>query len=85
MTERMTETDTAVDDLTFEQALAELRDIVGRLEQGDARLDESLALYERGAKLKAVCEKRLTEAKGRIDQITMKADGSVSAEQLDLG
>ena len=43
----------AVEDLSFEAALAELEDIVSRLEQGEVDLEDSIALYERGTALKA--------------------------------
>jgi exodeoxyribonuclease VII small subunit len=52
----------AREDLSFEAALAELEDIVSRLEQGEVDLEDSIALYERGTALKAHCEKKL---KGR--------------------
>ncbi|MCW8843886.1 MAG: exodeoxyribonuclease VII small subunit, partial [Rhodobacteraceae bacterium] len=44
--------DTPVDSLSFEQAMAELEQVVGKLERGDVALEESIALYERGAALK---------------------------------
>ena len=43
-------TDTAVEEMSFEQAMAELEQVLGQLERGDVELDQSIALYERGAK-----------------------------------
>ncbi|MCA6226237.1 MAG: exodeoxyribonuclease VII small subunit, partial [Phenylobacterium sp.] len=55
--------------LSFEQALAELERIVGQLETGQAPLEESIALYERGALLKAHCETRLEQARLKVEKI----------------
>ena len=45
--------------MSFEAALAELEQIVGKLESGQAPLEDSIHMYERGAALKAHCETRL--------------------------
>ncbi len=76
--------DTSSDDiakLSFEQALAELEKIVGQLESGQAPLEESIALYERGAKLKAHCEARLEQARLKVEKIVVGRDGA--AERAD--
>jgi exodeoxyribonuclease VII small subunit len=62
--------------MSFEQALAELETIVGRLESGQAPLEESISLYERGAQLKAHCETRLEAARLKVEKIVMGAPGS---------
>ena len=67
------------DDLTslsFEDALKRLEAIVQRLESGDASLDESIALYEEGATLRAQCEARLKSAQERVDRIVLASDGA---------
>ncbi|MBW4707063.1 exodeoxyribonuclease VII small subunit [Roseobacter sp. YSTF-M11] len=69
-------TDTPVDDMSFEQAMAELEKVLGQLERGDVALDESIALYERGAALKARCETKLKEAEEKVAAITLDGDGS---------
>lgn len=61
--------------LSFEAALAELESIVRTLEQGQAPLDESIALYQRGDQLKRHCEARLKDAQARIEKIAIGADG----------
>lgn len=61
--------------LSFEDALKRLETIVHRLESGEATLDESIALYEEGAKLRAQCEARLKSAQEKIDRIVLGADG----------
>ena len=65
----------AVEDLSFEDALKELERIVGHLESGDATLDESIALYERGDRLRARCAERLDAAQARIEAIRLDAEG----------
>ncbi|KQP50947.1 exodeoxyribonuclease VII small subunit [Methylobacterium sp. Leaf399] len=57
-------------DLPFESAIAQLEDIVRRLEKGDVPLDESVAIYERGEGLKRHCEALLQRAEARIQTIT---------------
>ncbi|MEL7487991.1 MAG: exodeoxyribonuclease VII small subunit [Pseudomonadota bacterium] len=71
--------------LPFEKALAELEAIVQKLESGDAALEDSIALYERGALLKAHCEKTLQSAQEKIDKIVSGANGSLATEPADLG
>ena len=68
-------TDTPVDQLTFEAALKELETVVGQLERGDVALEQSIALYERGAALKARCEQKLQEAEEKVAKITLGPDG----------
>jgi exodeoxyribonuclease VII small subunit len=72
-------TDTpAIEALPFEKALAELEEIVRRLERGDVPLEDSIAIYERGEALKKHCEALLKKAEARIDRITIGPDGQAS-------
>ena len=64
-----------VDQMSFEEAMKELETVVGQLERGDVALDESIALYERGAALKARCEAKLKEAEEKVAKITLGAGG----------
>lgn len=72
--------------LSFEEAMRELEATVGKLETGEATLEESIALYERGAALRTHCEARLREAEERVEKITLAANGQpaglTSAEGL---
>lgn len=68
--------ETPVTELSFEQAMVELEEVVGRLERGDVALDESIKLYERGAKLKKRCEEKLKEAEEKVHAITLDAEGN---------
>jgi exodeoxyribonuclease VII small subunit len=75
----------AVEELTFEKALAELEGIVGRLERGDVPLAESIAIYERGEALKQRCAALLKEAEARVEKIRLSPGGKpVGIEPLDV-
>ncbi len=67
--------DTPVSELSFEAAMAELEKVVGQLERGDVALEESIALYQRGAELKKRCEDKLKEAEEKVAAITLDGDG----------
>ena len=69
-------TETPVTELSFEQAMAELEQVVGRLERGDVALDDSIRLYTRGADLKKRCEQKLNEAEEKVRAITHESDGT---------
>ena len=68
--------ETPVEDMTFEQAMAELERVVGQLESGNVPLEQSIALYERGAALKARCEAKLKDAEEKVAAITLDRDGA---------
>lgn len=67
--------DPKVEEMSFEDAMKELETVVGQLERGDVALDQSIALYERGAALKARCEAKLKEAEEKVAKITLSPDG----------
>ena len=71
--------------MSFEDALAELEQIVRRLEGGQVKLDEAIMSYERGAQLKRHCERKLNEAQQRVDRIVIGPEGPVIAEPAKLG
>jgi exodeoxyribonuclease VII small subunit len=74
-----------VDEMSFEEALAELETIVRTLEQGSAPLDQSIELYQRGDRLKRHCEARLKAAQMRIEQIALGPDGQpAGTKPLDV-
>ena len=64
-----------VDKMSFEEALAELEVIVRQLETGDVELEKSIAIYERGAALKAHCDARLKSAELKVEQIVQGTNG----------
>ncbi|MBY0304951.1 MAG: exodeoxyribonuclease VII small subunit [Sphingomonas sp. 28-62-20] len=65
----------AIEEMSFEDALKELERIVARLESGDEPLDNSIALYERGSQLRQRCADRLDAAQARIEAIKLDSDG----------
>lgn len=69
--------------LSFEDALAELEQIVSKLETGKSKLDDAIGAYERGALLKRHCEAKLREAQMKVEQIQLQPDGSLSVKPLD--
>ena len=73
---------TEFDKLTFEEALKQLEDIVGRLESGRVELEESISIYERGAALKAHCERKLKDAEARIKAAEAERDRVVKASPV---
>lgn len=82
----MTDVSTEVAELTFEAALAELERIVGRLEQGQVPLEESIEIYKRGEALKARCDDLLKRAEARVETISVGADGAAKGvTPLDPG
>ena len=70
--------------LSFEQALAELEKIVAELESGQAPLERSIEVYERGAALKAHCEAKLEAARLRVEKIVVGAQGTVGSEPAEF-
>ncbi len=74
---------TDIKDLSFEDALSELESIVSKLERGDAPLEESIDIYERGAKLKKHCEGKLKSAQLKVDKIVLAPNGTIGTEPLD--
>ena len=72
-----------VSTLSFEDALAELEQIVRGLENGQQKLEDAINAYERGAALRRHCEAKLTEAEARVAAIVQHADGSLSTRPLE--
>ena len=62
--------------MSFEDALRALEEVVAKLERGDGPLDQSIALYERGAALRARCEAKLKEAEEKVSKITLDGTGA---------
>ncbi|MBO6730812.1 MAG: exodeoxyribonuclease VII small subunit [Maricaulis sp.] len=75
---------TDIAEMNFEQALAELERIVQQLESGEVELERSIAIYERGAALRAHCEGKLKDAELKVDKIVKGEDGSLSLEPAQL-
>lgn len=77
--------DKPVSDMSFEEAMAALEQVVTRLERGDVPLEESIALYEQGAKLKKHCADKLAAAEAKVEKIRVaegRAEGTEAADGL---
>ena len=62
----------------FEDTLKELENIVRSMESGQSKLEDSIQNYEKGIKLATICEKRLKEAKTKLEKIAVSSDGKIS-------
>jgi exodeoxyribonuclease VII small subunit len=71
----------AVAEMTFEEAMSALEDVVRQLESGEVDLEKSIALYERGAELKAHCEAKLKKAEEKVELITRNERGEPTGTQ----
>lgn len=73
-----------ISQMSFEQALSALEEIVQQLESGSVPLDKSIELYERGEALRKACQARLDSAQERIERIVTDQTGAASGtEPLD--
>ena len=65
-------------ELSFEEALARLEEIVARLDSGNAPLDKSLALFEEGAGLVKLCSAKLDNVEQRVKILVADKDGEIN-------
>src|SRR5271165_7133130 len=72
-----------VSQLSFEDALAELDQIVRGLEGGTLKLDAAVQAFERGVKLRRHCEAKLAEVEARVEALVQRSDGSLGTRPLD--
>lgn len=77
----MDEDQKTISELSFEEALKALEQVVRRLEGGEVPLDESIDLYERGENLRAHCQSRLNAAQARIEKIVAGEGGTVKGTE----
>jgi exodeoxyribonuclease VII small subunit len=69
-------------DLSFEEALRELDEIVGVLEAGNIPLEQSLGLLQRGMALAAQCDSTLSRAEATLEQLVATADGELVTQRV---
>jgi exodeoxyribonuclease VII small subunit len=69
--------------LSFEAALQELEQVVARLESGAVALEESIAIYARGAELRRHCEEKLKAAEEKVARIAQGPDGAITVKPFD--
>lgn len=72
-----------IQSMSFETALAELESIVAQLERGDAPLEKSIEIYQRGAALKAHCDAKLKDAQLKVEKIVLDGNGKAGTAPLD--
>jgi exodeoxyribonuclease VII small subunit len=72
------------EELTFEQALEELQEVVGSLESGELALEDSLKLFERGQSLADRCSQLLEQAELRMRQLVPDGRGGYREEDLEV-
>lgn len=71
--------DKPITEMSFEEAMSALETVVGQLERGDVALEQSIALYERGAALKAHCAGKLKDAEAKVEMIRVQEGRAVAA------
>ncbi len=72
-----------IKDLSFEDALIQLENIVRELESGRIRLDDAVKAYERAVALKQLCETKLKAAQLKIEKIEVTPQGDLQTSPLD--
>ena len=77
-----TTADPGIEALSFDDALAQLQRVVAELEAGGQPLEEAIALYERGVALQARCERLLSEAELRVQQLVARAGGALEVRDV---
>jgi exodeoxyribonuclease VII small subunit len=71
------------EEMSFEEALTKLEEVVNHLEEGKLSLEDSLAKFEKGIVLSRMCNKRLVEAKQKVERLIEK-NGKVSTEPMNV-
>jgi exodeoxyribonuclease VII small subunit len=73
-----------INELSFEQALEKLENIVSQLESGQIKLEDAVKVYEEGNQLKKICEEKLKNAQRKVEKLLLDKQGEpVSTEPLD--
>lgn len=67
-----------ISEMSFEEALRALEQVVRQLESGEVPLDQSISLYERGEELRKACQARLDAAQARIEAIVQDGQGQAA-------
>jgi exodeoxyribonuclease VII small subunit len=73
----------SIENMSFEAALAELKEIVKKIDTGEESLDSSINSFERGVLLKDHCEKKLQAARLKIEKITKLPDSTIAIEKVE--
>lgn len=73
----------STENMSFEEALEELTTLVKQLDSDQANLTEAIGSFERGVELKNHCEKKLKEARLKVEKISKSASGEIVAEEFE--
>ena len=76
------DSDNVLEKMTFEDAMYELENLVNALDKGDISLDKAISAYDRGSKLKDYCEKKLNEAKMKVETIQLSENKEIIPDKL---
>ena len=76
-------TDKSIAEMSFEEAMAALETVVSQLEKGEVPLEQSIALYERGAALKAYCAGKLKDAEEKVELIRAQEGRAVGTSPVE--
>ena len=74
----------SIEKMSFEEALAELEEIVNKIDTGQESLAEAVSSFERGVALKNHCKKMLKEAKLKIEKITITAENKIEFTEVEV-
>ena len=74
--------DQLLNGMSFEEAMKELEKLVDSLDKGDVSLDEAISAYDRGSKLKDYCQKKLEEAKMKVETIQSSEGANITPNKL---
>ncbi len=74
----------SIEKMSFEEALAELNEIVNKIDTGQESLADAVASFERGVALKKHCEKMLKEAKLKIEKVTITAEDKIEFTEVEV-
>ena len=74
--------DNVIDTMTFEEAMNELEKLVESLDKGDISLDQAISAYDKGSKLKDLCQKKLNEAKMKVETIQSSDNSDLIPDKL---
>jgi exodeoxyribonuclease VII small subunit len=74
--------DNVIDTMTFEEAMNELEKLVESLDKGDISLDQAISAYDKGSRLKDLCQKKLNEAKMKVETIQSSDNLDVIPDKL---
>jgi exodeoxyribonuclease VII small subunit len=72
------------EEMPFEEAMSELESLVRQLEEGKFSLEEAISAFEKGSKLKSICEEKLKQAQLKIEKILPGDGAGFQAEKLDF-